>query len=112
MFWLCIGEIFKLLNELNGKGRTKEQIGTVKVDEAESSNPHVVADAFIEFFATIGENTQAKLLQPSHLQQFIECDRFVWFYRANELKVLQAIDSMKSKCSCGLDVSSQVIKAC
>ena len=105
-------QIFKILNELKGKVRTKEQVGTVKVDEIESSDPHVVGDAFNEFFATIGEKTQAKHPQPSHKPQFIECGRCVLCYPVNELKFLQGIDTMKSKCSCGLDdVSSQVINA-
>ena len=60
----CIADSRQLLNELKGKGMTKDQIGTVKIDEAYGSDPHFVADAFNEFLATIGKKIKQKYRNP------------------------------------------------
>ena len=53
----CIGDsrqVFKLLNEINGKQKGSSKVPTVQLEGTNVSDPHTISNAFNDYFATIG----------------------------------------------------------
>ena len=61
----CIGDsrqVFKLLNEINGKQKGSSKVPTIQLEGTNVSDPHTISNAFNDYFATIGLKLAKKKL--------------------------------------------------
>ena len=104
-FKSCIGDsrqTFKLLNDLNGKTKTKLNIPLL--DTCDQLTPEYsnidIAEAFNKHCTNMAEEL-TKDISPTQTFETNE-DKSMWLYQVTVLEVKEIINSLDNKCSSGV----------
>ena len=109
-----INSTWKVINKIINKGKSKDKIDSITVNNHELKNPSDIADAFNSFFTSVGPDLAAKInCGDIHFSRFLSrpLSKTILFDTTTQSEIITITKNFQSKRSTGYDgLSMKLIK--
>ena len=110
-FNICIGDsrqIFKVLNEKNGKTAKSSKTSALLINNNKLSDPVLTSNAFIDYFASVGTKLASKINLVEPVIKIKDLSPSIYLFISTICEIIDELERLKPKHTCGIDEVSNV----
>ena len=107
----CIGDsrqVFKVLNEINGKTAKSSKISALLINNNELSDPVLISNVLNDYFASVGTKLASKIDLVEPVIKIEDVSQSMYLFNSTICEIIDVTERLKPKHTCGIDEISNL----